>query len=76
MRVDVVRKVFDKCVMDRAMMDRLAALFGTVSWHCVSATGCAGEGQLEGDYDPIRVEEPLIECIKAKIKKNKWDDEE
>ena len=50
MRVDVVRKVFDKCVMDRAMMDRLAALFGTVSWHCVSATGCAGEGKLEGDY--------------------------
>ena len=76
MRVDVVRKVFDKCVMDRAMMDRLAAHFGTVSWHCVSATGCAGEGKLEGDYDPIRVEEPLIECIKAKIKKNKWDDEE
>lgn len=76
MREDVVRKVFDKCIMDRAMMDRLAAYFGTVSWHCVSATGCSGEGKLEGDYNPIRVEEPLIECIRAKIKKNKWDDEE
>ena len=76
MRMEVVRKVFDQCIMDRAMMDRLAARFGTVSWHCVSATGCAGERELDGEYNPIRVEEPFIECIRAKIKKNKWDDEE
>lgn len=38
----------------------------SVSWHCVSALGCSTTGvagYLLGDYDPIRVAEPLLTCI-------------
>lgn len=47
-----------------------------VSWHCISALGCATDkpenGHLLGDYAPIRVAEPLITCILKRIAENGW----
>lgn len=45
-----------------------------VSWHCVSALGCATDEDklLTGDYNPIRVAEPLVACIIKRLIDNEW----
>ena len=44
------------------------------TWHCVSALGCDAytHGELKGDYDPINLTAPLLECIFRRIADNGW----
>lgn len=44
------------------------------TWHCVSALGCDAEenGPLLGEYDPIRIAEPLVTCIMRKLYEEGW----
>lgn len=45
-----------------------------VSWHCISALGCATDDDncLKGEYNPIRVAEPLVTCIIKRLIDNEW----
>ena len=58
-------------------VDEIGSEFKGRSWHCISALGCDAElhGALKGQYEPIRVVEPLIRCIVDRIADNGWIDE-
>ena len=45
-----------------------------VFWDCVSALGCDAElaGEVYGEYDPIRVADPLLTCIVKRLEDNNW----
>lgn len=78
MREGIVRDVFEKFLIDKDSLEDIADYYGSASYHCVSSTGCgnmtiAGQNdKLAGEYNPIRVQEPLLECIKAKLRSNGW----
>lgn len=80
-REGIVEKIFDKYVFeDHRQKEILLRDFGGhITWHCISALGCnATEKEekvfyLDGEYQPIRVAEPLLACLKKKIEENGWD---
>ena len=55
-------------------LDRIQTNFGEVSWHCISALGCDAElgGNLLGEYNPIRVAEPIALCILRLLQEKGW----
>lgn len=68
----IVKKVFLRYVTDEARLEECKSTFGKVSFHAVSATGCATTMQeIEGKkcyvlnkpYNPIRIAEPFVMAI-------------
>ena len=68
----IVKKVFLRCVADEARLKECKSTFGKVSFHAVSATGCATTMQeiggkkryvLNKPYNPIRIAEPFVMAI-------------
>lgn len=73
------RKLEEKIIKEKILTTRERNLFETrhrkhVSYHMVSATGCrcetdAGSGSFDpNQYDPIRVAEPFLVCIREMLK--------
>ncbi len=84
-RERLIRDFFSRFVFrNPAQEESLRGDFGgSVSWHCISALGCDteevedGNGndrmfQLLGEYDPIRVAEPLVACMEKRVGENRW----
>lgn len=79
----IVEDLFDKYVfVDNKQKEILLRDFdGRVSWHCISSLGCHVTEReknvfyLDEEYQPIRVAEPLIACLKKRVEENGWDDE-
>ena len=73
------RKLEEKIIKEKILTTRERNLFETrhrkhVSYHMVSATGCECEQNAErgsfdpNQYDPIRVAEPFLVCIREMLK--------
>ena len=80
-RSELVKDMILNCgLMENDVFEMLGADHKTISWHCVSALGCDTEkesgsmagGKLLGTYKPIRIAEPLVNCILKRIIENGW----
>ena len=79
-RSDLVRRLFINLELFGENTESKIAMFendyktGGVFWDCVSALGCDAElaGKIYGEYDPIRVADPLLTCIMKRMEDNEW----
>ena len=81
-------KLVSQLILEEQLMTKAAfSVFGkeymSISWHCVSALGCDTEnqkenpedktgGKLKGNYAPIGIAYPLMDCILKRISQNRW----
>lgn len=85
-REEVIKKIFESYVFtDPGKEKFLSQNLKSVSYHCISALGCATFKKMEKgekveylseEYDPIRVAEPIAYCIKEKIDELGWEQED
>ena len=81
-REQVVGEIFHRYVFDSESKEVfLKNNLASFSYHCISSLGCGTVEReengrpvqyLDGEYDPIRVAEPLAYCIKQKIEELGW----
>lgn len=78
----IVKKVFLRYVTDEARLDECKSTFGKISFHAVSATGCATTMQemdgkkcyvLNKPYNPIRIAEPFVMAILESLNEDRRD---
>ncbi|HJB35841.1 MAG TPA: hypothetical protein H9775_15135 [Candidatus Blautia merdipullorum] len=81
-REQIVQEVCSQFVFSRREMEIMEKDMKSVSWHCISSLGCGTEEirplvfRLKGRFDPIRVEEPLVICMRNRFRENGWEEQE
>lgn len=85
-REQVVGELFRRYVFDSIGKEKfLEKNLASFSYHCISSLGCGTAEReengtqvyyLDGEYDPIRVAEPVACCLKRRIEDLGWEQED
>lgn len=80
-REQIVQEVCSQFAFSHREMGIMEKDMKSVSWHCISSLGCGTKEirpqvfRLKGRFDPIRVEEPLVICMRNRFQENGWEEQ-